>query len=86
LATCWLTFSAQKVNAVIFSGALTSCAIFLIAVTGLPESTVTWHRFINTALGCALALTSHFVGFFIIHPSAPAVAKSSAKETAIKSQ
>ena len=64
----WVTFSYQKVNAVIFSAALTSYVVFLIAITGLPESTVVWHRLINTALGCMLALASHFLGFFIVHP------------------
>jgi hypothetical protein len=62
------TYAFQKVNPVIFSAALTSFVVFLIAVTGLPEASVTWHRFINTALGCALALTSHSVGFFLLQP------------------
>jgi uncharacterized membrane protein YccC len=64
---------------------VTSCAVFLIAITGSPESAVTWHRLINTFLGCALALTSHFIGFFIIHRSLPQAVKSPAKEPAVKS-
>jgi len=74
--SAWGTFLFQKVNPVLFSAALTFCVVLLIAMTGLPESAVTWHRLTYTFLGCVLALISHFIGFFIIHRSAPSVAKS----------
>jgi hypothetical protein len=74
--SAWGTFLFQKVNPVMFSAALTFCVVVLIAMTGLPESTVTWHRLAYTFLGCLLALISHFIGFFIIHRNAPLVAKS----------
>jgi hypothetical protein len=63
-----------KANPVIFSAALTSFVVFLIAVTGYPEADVTWHRLINTALGCALALTSRFIGFNFFRPRVPEAA------------
>jgi hypothetical protein len=75
ILSAWAAFSFQKVNPVIFSAALTFFVVLLIALTGLPESTVTWHRLIYTFLGCVLALTSHFLGFFVIHRSAPQAAK-----------
>jgi len=81
----WFTFSFQKVNPVMFSAALTFYAVLLIAIAGSPESTVTWHRFINTFLGCALALVSHFVGFFIIHRSEPGSVKTPEKDPTFKS-
>lgn len=61
-------YAFQKVNAVVFSMAITSFAVFMIAVTGLPESTVIWHRLVNTCLGCALAVLSRFIGFSVLHP------------------
>jgi hypothetical protein len=66
-AFCWSTFSTQKVNAVMFSTSLTVFVVLLIALTGLPESEVVWHRFINTLMGCTLALTSYFAGIFMVH-------------------
>jgi hypothetical protein len=65
----FITYASQKANAVLFSAALTSFVVFMIAVTGLPETSVTWHRLINTALGCLLALTSYSVGSVILHRS-----------------
>jgi hypothetical protein len=62
----WGAFSTQKVNAVMFSTSLTLFAVLLIALTGLPESDVIWHRSINTLSGCALALISYFAGIFTI--------------------
>jgi uncharacterized membrane protein YccC len=85
LATGWLAFSSQKVNPVIFSAALTFFAVLLIAIAGSPESRVAWHRFINTLSGCALALVSHFVGFFILHRTDPSAVKNSEKDLVVKS-
>jgi hypothetical protein len=65
-AFCWATFSIQKANAVMFSASLTVFVVLLIALTGLPESDVVWHRFTNTFLGCTLALTSYFAGVFTV--------------------
>jgi uncharacterized membrane protein YccC len=62
------TYAFQKVNAVIFSMAVTSFAVFMIAVAGLPETAVVWHRLLNTCLGCALAVLSRFIGFSVLHP------------------
>jgi hypothetical protein len=56
-------FALIKVNPILFSAALTAYVIFVIAVTGLPETTITWHRLIYTALGSALALGSRFLGY-----------------------
>jgi MFS family permease len=84
IISAWGSFSFQKVNPVIFSAALTFFVVLLIALTGLPESTVTWHRLIYTFLGCVLALTSHFLGFFVIHRSAPQVAKRLGNPAAVK--
>jgi hypothetical protein len=67
----YFAFAFLKANTVVFSAALTSFVVFLIALTGLPESTVTWHRLINTALGCALALLARFVNFKLLRPLIP---------------
>jgi hypothetical protein len=67
----YFAYAFQKANPVIFSAALTSFVVFLIALTGLPEATVTWHRLINTALGCALALLARFVSFKLLRPLMP---------------
>ena len=83
-ASAWGSFSFQKVNPVMFSAALTFLVVLLIAMTGLPESAVTWHRLIYTFLGCVLALTSHFIGFFILHRTAPLVAQRLGKDPAVE--
>jgi hypothetical protein len=41
---------------------VTAYVVFLISITGLPETTITGHRLVLTALGSALALTSRFIG------------------------
>ncbi len=56
-------FAFQKVNPMTSAAVLTSFVVFMIATTGLPEATVTVHRLVNTALGCALALTSQVAGY-----------------------
>jgi hypothetical protein len=56
-------FALLKVNPILFSAALTAYVVFLIAITGLPETAVTGHRLILTALGSALALGSRFLGY-----------------------
>jgi len=67
----YFAYVFQKANAVLFSTSLTSFVVFLIALTGLPEATVTWHRLINTALGCALALVARFVSLKLLRPVIP---------------
>ena len=67
----YFAYVFQKANPVLFSTSLTSFVVFLIALTGLPEATVTWHRLINTALGCALALVARFVSFKLLRPLIP---------------
>ena len=71
----FITYASQKANAVLFSAALTSFVVFMIAVTGLPETSVTWHRLINTALGCVLAFASYSLGFFFLHRLPPPAGK-----------
>ena len=67
----FFSYAFLKANPVVFSASLTSFVVFLIALTGLPESTVTWHRLINTALGCALALLARFVSLKLLRPVIP---------------
>ena len=55
-------FAFLKINPITFSAALTAYVVFLIATTGLPETTITGHRVILTALGSALALSSRMLG------------------------
>ena len=55
-------FALLKVNPIPFSAMLTAYVVFLIATTGLPETTITGHRLMLTALGCALALGSRVLG------------------------
>jgi uncharacterized membrane protein YccC len=55
-------FAFLKINPITFSTALTAYVVFLIAMTGLPETTITGHRVILTTLGSALALSSRIVG------------------------
>ena len=55
-------FAFLKVNPIPFSAMLTAYVVFLIATTGLPETTITGHRLMLTALGCALALGSRVLG------------------------
>lgn len=55
-------FAFLKINPITFSAALTAYVVFLIATTGLPETTITGHRVVLTVLGSALALCSRMVG------------------------
>ena len=55
-------FALLKVNPIPFSAALTAYVVFLISTTGLPETSITGHRLMLTALGCALALGSRVLG------------------------
>jgi hypothetical protein len=55
-------FAFLKINPILFSAALTAYVVFLIATTGLPETTITGHRVVLTALGSALALSSRMLG------------------------
>jgi uncharacterized membrane protein YccC len=55
-------FTFLKVNPIPFSASLTAYVVFLISTTGLPETTITGHRLVLTALGSALALISRFIG------------------------
>ena len=80
------TFAFQKANPVIFSAALTSFAVFMIAVTGLPEAGVMWHRFLNTALGCALALVSYSIGLYFLRRMLHGPLVPIALRTALKTQ
>ncbi len=62
-------FAFLKVNAMLFTAMLTAYVVFLIAITGLPETMITWHRLLLTALGCILALGSRFIGMLMrLHP------------------
>ncbi|HEY0257445.1 MAG TPA: FUSC family protein, partial [Candidatus Methylacidiphilales bacterium] len=56
-------FYLVKVHPVLFSAALTMYVVFLIAFTGLPETSITGHRLLLTALGSLLALASRAVGY-----------------------
>jgi hypothetical protein len=67
----YFAYAFFKANPVVFSTALTSFVVFLIALTGLPEAMVTWHRLINTSLGCALALLARFVSLKLLRPLMP---------------
>ncbi len=80
----WATFSAQKANPILFSAALTLFVILLIALTGLPESDLIWHRFLNTILGCALALGSYLAGVFSLRRYLSRAAKDSGHALAAK--
>jgi hypothetical protein len=62
LVFAWATFAWQKVNYAIFSCALTAFIVFLIAIAGLPEVTVTANRLLDTALGTLIALASRAIG------------------------
>jgi hypothetical protein len=62
LVFAWATFAWQKVNYAIFSCALTAFIVFLIAIAGLPEATVTANRLLDTALGTLIALASRALG------------------------
>ncbi len=62
LVFAWGCFAWQKVNYAIFTCVLTSWIIFLIAIAGLPEITVTVNRLLDTALGSVLALVSRAIG------------------------
>jgi hypothetical protein len=55
-------FAFLKVNPIPFSASLTAYVVFLIATTGLPETAITGHRLVLTALGSALALGSRILG------------------------
>jgi uncharacterized membrane protein YccC len=60
---CYLAYAFQKVNYAIFTGWVTSFIVFLVAIAGLPETTVTVHRLLDTALGSGIALISRTIGF-----------------------
>jgi hypothetical protein len=62
LVFAWATFAWQKVNYAIFSCALTAFIVFLIAIAGLPEATVTANRLLDTALGTLIAMGSRAIG------------------------
>lgn len=62
LVFAWACFAWQKVNYGIFTCVLTSWIVFLIAIAGLPEITVTVNRLLDTALGSVLALGSRAIG------------------------
>ena len=47
LAFAWATFAWQKVNYAVFSCALTAFIVFLVALAGLPETTVTANRLLT---------------------------------------
>ncbi len=59
----FFSFALLKVNASVFAAALNAYVVFLIATAGIPETSVTGHRMVNTALGCGLALASRFIGY-----------------------
>jgi hypothetical protein len=59
----WLSYAFQKVNYAIFTTWITSFIVFLIALAGLPEATVTVHRLLDTALGSGIAMISRAIGF-----------------------
>ena len=80
------TFAFQKANPVIFSASLTSFAVFMIAITSLPETSVMWHRFLNTALGCSLALTSYSIGIYILRHMLHGPLVPAALQAAFKAQ
>jgi hypothetical protein len=62
LVFAWSCFAGQKVNYAIFTCSLTAWIVFLIAIAGLPEITVTVNRLLDTALGSLIALGSRAVG------------------------
>ncbi len=57
-------FAFIQVNTTLFAAALTAYVVFLVAITGLPETTLTGHRLIHTLLGSSLALGSRLIGLF----------------------
>ncbi|CCD91543.1 membrane hypothetical protein [Bradyrhizobium sp. ORS 375] len=54
----WATYAVQRVNYAAFSFTITATVVFLIALTGLPESEAAWRRTIATAIGAALAVAA----------------------------
>jgi uncharacterized membrane protein YccC len=62
LLAAWCALASQKLNYGLFTCALTSWIIFLIATAGFPEATLTLNRLVDTALGSALALGSRAIG------------------------
>jgi hypothetical protein len=58
----WGSYASLKVNYAVFSCALTAFIVFLVAVSGLPETAVIANRLLDTALGCLVALISRLVG------------------------
>lgn len=62
LVFAWICFAGQKVNYAMFSCALTAWIVFLVAVAGLPEITVTANRLLDTAFGSLIALGSRIIG------------------------
>jgi hypothetical protein len=62
LVFAWASYALLKVNYAAFSCALTAFIVFLVAVSGLPETAVIAHRLLDTALGCLLALLSRLIG------------------------
>jgi uncharacterized membrane protein YccC len=62
LAFAWTAFASHKVNYGVFTCALTSFIVFLVATAGLPEMTVTANRLLDTALGSLIGLGSRAIG------------------------
>ena len=73
----WTCFAGQKVNYTLFTCTLTAWIVFLIAIAGLPEITVTANRLLDTALGSLIALASRAIGPRWESVSDPAVMPSS---------
>lgn len=58
----WLCYSVVTVNYGAFSICITAYIAFLLAVAGLPENEVAFHRVANTILGGSLALLAAIPG------------------------
>jgi hypothetical protein len=58
----WASYAWLKVNYALFSCALTAFIVFLVAVSGYPETMVVANRLLDTALGCLLSLVSRMIG------------------------
>jgi len=59
IALVWLCYSLVQVNYALYAACITIYVVFLLALSGLPETIAVSHRAINTAIGGGFALLAY---------------------------
>ncbi len=63
ITSAWLCYTLLWANYAAFAICLTAYVVFLLSLAGLPEMFVVAHRSLNTVLGGALAVITHWLFF-----------------------